>query len=261
MFKKIVVGLLALFVAVSITDLSFGRGGRSGGGFSSGSRSSSSSRGSSGFGGSRSSSKPSTSAPKSSSTPRGSGGFSSSKPSKPSTTSTPAAKKQNNLSSTDTKLYQKAQQQGTAFKSRSEAQTAFKQKHSEQYTSKFAAEPKTRPAHIPQSTTVNNKTYNINYDQSRGGYGYWNGGGPGLGTWIMYDMFSDAIMMNAMMSNHGYYYGAAPVASVAPVAPVTTGTTTTVVTTHSVWNPFTVFLVVVFVVLLAIGLVGIFINK
>ena len=44
-----------------------------------------------------------------------------------------------------------------------------------------------------------------------GGYGYWSGGGPGIGTWMMYDMMSDAVMMNAMMSNRGYHVGPAPV--------------------------------------------------
>lgn len=71
------------------------------------------------------------------------------------------------------------------------------------YTSQYDKEPATRPAHIP--TTYNNNT--IVYNPSQGGYGYWSGGGPGLGTWIMYDMLSDAAMISAMSHNHGYYHG------------------------------------------------------
>lgn len=47
-------------------------------------------------------------------------------------------------------------------------------------------------------------TYNAGY----GGYGYMH---PTLGTWMMYDMMSDAVMMSAVMRNDGYHVGPAPV--------------------------------------------------
>jgi hypothetical protein len=96
---------------------------------------------------------------------------------------------------------------GKAFETRESAAADFKSKYGSTYTSKYKTEPAKRPEHIPASTTVGGKTYNITYNQSSGGYGYWNGGGPGLGTFIMYDMMSDAIMMNTMMSRHDYYVG------------------------------------------------------
>ena len=108
---------------------------------------------------------------------------------------------------------------GTAYKTKAEAQKAFKAKHGSKYTSKYTSEPTTRPSHIPQTTTHNGQTVNINYNQAQGGYGHWSGGGPGIGTWIMYDALSDAVMYNALMSNHGYHYGGAP----APVYATTGG--------------------------------------
>lgn len=32
------------------------------------------------------------------------------------------------------------------------------------------------------------------------------------GTWMMYNALADIAMMNMLMHNHGYYYGASPVA-------------------------------------------------
>lgn len=106
------------------------------------------------------------------------------------------------MTAADKKLADKAKKQGTSFKDRKAATSNFKEKYSKQYTSKYATKPATRPSHIPQSTTVDGKTYNVTYNQQYGGYGYM---GP-LGTWIMYDMFTDAIMMNMMMRQHGYYH-------------------------------------------------------
>jgi hypothetical protein len=96
--------------------------------------------------------------------------------------------------------YESAVKQGTAFSSKAEAQSAFKQKYASQYTSKYTTPPATRPSHIPATTTVGGKTVNVTYNQSYGGYGYTNG----LGAFILYDAMSDAIMMNALMSNHNY---------------------------------------------------------
>jgi hypothetical protein len=43
------------------------------------------------------------------------------------------------------------------------------------------------------------------YSPSLGGYGYLH---PSLGTWVLYNAMSDAIMMDSLMANHNYYYGA-----------------------------------------------------
>lgn len=105
-------------------------------------------------------------------------------------------------SAADQKLYDKAKSSGTAYSSKSAATDAFKSKYSKQYTSRYASKPTTRPDHIPSTTSVAGKTYNITYDQRRGGYGYM---GPG-GSWVMYDAMADAAMLNLLMPRHYYYY-------------------------------------------------------
>ena len=105
-------------------------------------------------------------------------------------------------SAVDQKVYDKAKASGTAYSSKSEAVSAFKSKYSNQYTSRYASKPATRPNHIPSTTSVGGKTYNIIYDQRRGGYGYM---GPG-GSWRMYDAMADAAMLSILMPRHYYYY-------------------------------------------------------
>jgi len=78
----------------------------------------------------------------------------------------------------------------------------FQQKYAPKYTSTFSSEPTTRPSYIPQTTVVGGTTYNIYYDQSHGGYGYWNGG-----AWTAYSVVRDAVMLDALMHQHNYYYG------------------------------------------------------
>lgn len=134
-----------------------------------------------------------------------------------SSTSKPKAAKpstSNAKSAADQKRYQSAVKNGKAFESRSSARTAFKndKANAQKYTSKYASEPKTRPEHIPQTykDSKTGNTYNVTYNQDRGGYGYWGGGGPGLGTFIMYDVMTDLVVMDALMSRQGYHVGAAP---------------------------------------------------
>jgi hypothetical protein len=100
------------------------------------------------------------------------------------------------------KSYEAAKKNGTAFKSKADATKAFKTKNAKQYTSKYAAKPATRPSHIPQTTSVNGKNVNVTYNVSHGGYGYMN---P-MGTWMMYDAMTDAIMLSALMSRNNYHY-------------------------------------------------------
>lgn len=164
-------------------------------------------------GGSRSFSRPSRSAPSKStrsapkSKPRPKATAVKSKTTKPKTSkrATTAPKR----SAAQQKSYEAAKKNGTAFKSKSAATAAFKSKNASKYTSKYASKPATRPSHVPQTTMVGGSSVNINYNVGRGGYGYTNS----LGAFIMYDMMSDAIMMNRMMSRSNYHYDTHPVAT------------------------------------------------
>lgn len=166
---------------------------------SSSSRSSSSSSPSRSYNSSSSSSSSKATVPSSSSA---------SKPntSKPQTSTRPASK-------VETARYKEAVKSGKVFKTREDAVADFKATKASSYTSRYASEPTSRPEHIPSTYRGSNgQTYNVTYNQQGGGYGYWGGGGPGLGTFILYDMASDAIMMNAMMSRNNYHVGPPPVA-------------------------------------------------
>lgn len=111
----------------------------------------------------------------------------------------------------DSATYKKAKESGKAFSTPQAAAADFKAKSASKYTSTYKTEPASRPSHIPPATTVGGKTVNVTYNAGYGGYGYMH---PTLGTWMMYDMMSDAVMMNAMMRNDGYVVGVAPAASV-----------------------------------------------
>lgn len=117
------------------------------------------------------------------------------------------------FSKADSTSIAKAKKNNTSFSGKGgkqKAQAAFKAKHGAKYTQKSTpgkAAPKTRPEHIPATTQVGGKTVNVNYNINQGGYGHWSGGGMGLGTFMMYNMMSDAIMMNTMMGRNNYHYG------------------------------------------------------
>lgn len=152
------------------------------------------------------------------------------------------------LSPAQQKVYDKAAKNGTLFKSKSAAVSDFKSKYASKYSNKFTSQPTTRPEYIPQTYRSGGHTYNITYNQGHGGYGYWSGGGPGLGTWMMYDMMSDAIMMNAMMNHQGYYVQS-PVVD-APVVVESSG--------HFFTTLVGIFvLILIFIVIVIVG-VGIF---
>lgn len=116
-------------------------------------------------------------------------------------------------SSVDSKVNSSTKSTGKTFSSKESAISSFKAANAKEtakggkFTSHYEKEPSTRPSHIP--STYNNHT--VVYNPGMGGYGYWSGGGPGLGTWMMYDMMSDALMLSAMSHNHGYYHGGGPV--------------------------------------------------
>lgn len=103
--------------------------------------------------------------------------------------------------------YQSAVKSGKAFTTRESAVADFKAKNANTFTNKFTAEPTKRPDYIPSNYTSGGRSYNIVYNQNVGGYGYWSGGGPGLGTWMLYDTLSDMAMMNTMMARQNYYVG------------------------------------------------------
>lgn len=184
-----IVGIIALFFAPIIEAKGFS------------SRSSSSSRSSGGWGSSSKSSPKPSPAPANNQT------------SKPNT-----AKQQTSsrpVSNVERAKYESAVKSGKHFTTRESAVADFKAKNASKYTAKFDKEPATRPSYIP--TTYRDSTgttRKITYDSRGGGYGYWSGGGSGLGTFIMFDALSDMVMLNALMDKDGYYVGNVPPATV-----------------------------------------------
>lgn len=218
---------LCLALILSLCLFADAGSGRSSGSFSS-SRSSSSSRSysspsrsysspsrSSGSWSSKSSSSPSRSSSSSKSTWGTAKSTSSSHNntwgSTPKTSSSFWSSSSSKATSSDTNVYNKAKQSGLAFTSKTAAIDHFKTQNSSKYTTKFTAEPKTKPSYIPAATNVGGKTVNVTYNQTNGGYGYIH---PVTGAWMMYDVMSDMVMMNMLMSNHGYHVGPAPVQTV-----------------------------------------------
>ena len=141
---------------------------------------------------SSSTSKPSTSAPAS----------------KPSTATPQTSSRQ--VSNVERSKYEAASKSGTAFKTRESAVADFKAKNAEKYTSSYKTEPATRPTYIPQSYSSGGRSYNIIYNPGYG-YGYWNGGGPGLGTFLLYSALEDIAMRDRLMAQNNYYVGEPPV--------------------------------------------------
>jgi len=112
-----------------------------------------------------------------------------------------------NMSAADRNLYQAAKMRGTTFSDRSSAVSSFKSQYGTQYTNRFSSEPASRPSWVPNSYAVGGRNVTVIYNRGYGGYGYYH---PITGAWMMYDMFADAVMLNAMMSQRSYYYGAPP---------------------------------------------------
>jgi hypothetical protein len=175
-------------------------------GFSSSSRSSSSSSSSS----SRSSGSSWGSSSKSTATaPKATAAPSSNSYSKPGTSAAQTSTRP--TSKADVARYQASAKSGKTFATRESAVADFKAKNADKMTSKYTSEPSQRPSHIPTTYADSSGTRrDIVYNQAGGGYGYYSGGGPGLGTFMMYDALSDAAMMNTMMSRQNYYVGPPP---------------------------------------------------
>lgn len=102
-------------------------------------------------------------------------------------------------------VYDTARRSGTLYSTKAEAQAAFSSRYASQYGSTFQSEPASRPTWIPQSTLVGGQSVNVIYNPGLGGYGYLH---PTLGTWMLYNAMSDAIMVDTLMNHHNYYYGA-----------------------------------------------------
>ena len=194
--------LLAL-ITIALLSFNVQLDAKGGGGSSS---SGGGSRSSSSFG----SSSKSYSAP--SSTPSNSYSSSSSRPSSPSSSASTA--KPQTSSRPEAKVerskYEAASKSGTAFKTRESAVADFKTKNAAKYTSTYLSEPAQRPSHIPTTYSNGGHSYTVIYNQGYGGYGYWNGGGPGIGTFLMYDMMMDNAMLNRQMAQQNYYIGDVP---------------------------------------------------
>lgn len=173
-----------------------------------GSKPSTPSRSSSGGFGS-SSSKPSSSASSAPSKPS-SGWFSGSSSKSSSVKQNVVVQQNKTVSSVDNKISSGTKSSGKSFSSKQSAVAAFKADNAKEtskggkYTAHYDKEPTARPSHIPATTTVGNSNVNVTYNSQYGGYGYMH---PTLGTWMMYDMLSDAAMISAMSHNHGYYNG------------------------------------------------------
>lgn len=131
------------------------------------------------------------------------GSSSASKPKKKFVTAPKNSKQYKKWSAADKKLASKAKSKGTSFKSRKQAVVDFKRKNSGKYKSTYAKKPDERPKHIPETyKDKSGNTYNVTYNQDRGGYGYM---GPS-GRWIMYDAMTDIAMMSLLMRQNDYYY-------------------------------------------------------
>lgn len=218
--KIIAIALCILFAGVA--DFAEAKGGR-GGGFSS--RSSSSSR-------SWSSSRPSIKATPSRSTPRPAV-----KSAPSSTTVRPGIKTASPVKTTQ----QSRAKARESFIAKNKAET----KPGGKYTSQYKTEPAKRPSHIPETYSKDGKTYNVTYNQNQGGYGYWSGGGPGLGTFMMYDMMSDMAMISMLSASHSTHNH----------THTTTSGTHTTVTHQNSWS-FWDWLFLIVMVLVIIGMLG-----
>lgn len=115
---------------------------------------------------------------------------------------TPVTNTQRKTSSADKALAQKSNQTRKTFSSRSEAVRSFEKANKDKYPSTYKTKPGTRPSHIPQQTTYNNRRYNVDYNPTYGGYGHF---GPS-GAWVAYSVFRDAAMMGMLMNMNNYHY-------------------------------------------------------
>lgn len=96
--------------------------------------------------------------------------------------------------------------QGTAFKTKEEAVTAFKTKHANDYNTKFSSEPSKRPDYIPMTTQIGGREVPVQYDSRQGGYGFLDTNGK----WRTYEVIRDVAMLGLLMHRDNYAYGPPP---------------------------------------------------
>lgn len=92
------------------------------------------------------------------------------------------------VSAVDQLAARNAKMNGTTYKSRDEAISAYKTQNASRLTTSFKDEPKIRPAYVPQKTYVGGRETVIVFDRSHGGYGYYDA----MGRWMLYDAIHDA---------------------------------------------------------------------
>lgn len=110
-------------------------------------------------------------------------------------------------------LYSTARQRGTIFSSRQQAEQAFRSRYANEYSSRFARRPSSRPNYIPSTTKVNGRNVNVVYSTQHGGYGYID---PTLGRWVFFNALTNAATLNLLMASHAYWWGAPPAYYAAP---------------------------------------------
>ena len=112
------------------------------------------------------------------------------------------------FSKADQALYRRAKTQGTVFSSRNAALNAFKRTNQSKFRNHFSSRPSSRPDYIPKYYKgPQGARFPLKYRPDLGGYGYYN---PRLGRWSPYRVMGDALMVNLLMRNSGYYYGGSP---------------------------------------------------
>ena len=85
---------------------------------------------------------------------------------------------------------------GTVYKSRSTAETAYRNN----LKTKWDKKPTSRPDYVPRTINTNGRNYNVSYNN--GNYGYY---GPGR-TWVALTA-ANMMMTSALMTQHGFYHG------------------------------------------------------
>ena len=105
-------------------------------------------------------------------------------------------------SGVDQATLNRAKTQGTVFQSRADAERAFQRDYANRFPSTFSQQPSERPNHIPQTTSVEGRNYDVTYNQRYGSYGYMQNG-----SWVAYNTFRDVALLSMLMRSNGYVYG------------------------------------------------------
>lgn len=121
------------------------------------------------------------------------------------TASRPATATTPRRSTVDQATLNRARTQGTIFNSRADAERAFERDYANRFPSSFSREPAQRPSHIPPTTTVDGRSYDVAYNPQRGGYGFMRDG-----SWVAYNVFRDVAFLSLLMRQNGYVHAQSP---------------------------------------------------